>query len=347
MNFELTEERQMLQDSLRRYLAEATGDVWNGLAELGVIGALFSEDKGGFGGTGFDLAVVFEELGRADLDVAVIDNALVPGVVMAFADQDVEHLVSGSEKSVLAHGETAARYDLNWVETRFENGVINGEKSVVVGADSASFLIVSARHSGIAGDPAGIGLYRVEKDAPGLQLRNYEIAQGGMASDISMTDTPCKLLLEKGFDALALATAAGTLAEMAQTLGAMDVSVAMTQEYLTTRKQFGRPIGSFQALSHRLVDVMVAVEQARSMVILAAANLEADAPVRDRHISAAKNLIGRSARLVAEECIQMHGGIGMTEEYALGRYAKRIVMSDHRFGDTDYHLERFIALGAA
>ncbi len=346
MNFELTEERQMLQDSLRRFLAGAPNNVWNGLAELGVIGALFAEDKGGLGGTGFDLAVVFEELGRANLDASVIDNALLPGVVLALADQDVEPLMSGEEKSVLAHSETNARYDLSWVETRFENGMINGEKAVVVGADAANALIVSARHAGKADDPANIGLYLVAKDAPGLQMRSYEVAQGGMASDISMTDTPCKLLLDNGFVALEQAIAAATLAEMAQTLGAMDVAVAMTQEYLTTRKQFGRPIGSFQALSHRLVDVMVAVEQARSMVILAAANLEADDPVRNRYISAAKNLIGRSARLVAEECIQLHGGIGMTEEYALGRYAKRIVMSDHRFGDTDHHLERFIAMGA-
>lgn len=347
MNFELTEERQMLQDSLRRYLAGASGDVWAGLADLGVIGALFPEEKGGYGGAGFDLAVVFEELGRADLDVPLIDNALLPGLLMTAAGQDVEPLIAGGQKIAVAHGETAARYDLNWVETRADGDLLTGEKCVVVGGEAADVLIVSARHSGTADAQDGIGLWLVERDAPGLRLQGYEIAQGGRAAEVSLTDTPGTPLMTEGYAAIVQAMAAATLAEMAQTLGAMDVAVAMTQEYLTTRKQFGRPIGSFQALSHRLVDVMVAVEQARSMVILAAAHLEAEEPVRGRHISAAKNLIGRSGRLVAEECIQMHGGIGMTEEYALGRYAKRIVMADHRFGDTDHHLEQFIALGAA
>ncbi|MGH1414974.1 MAG: acyl-CoA dehydrogenase family protein [Pelagimonas sp.] len=347
MNFELTEERQMLQDTLRRFLSAAQGDVWTELAELGVIGALFREEQGGFGGAGFDLAVVFEELGRADLDLPLIDNALLPGLVLAAAGRDVGPLMSGSEKLALAHGELAARYDLNWVETRALGDCLTGEKSVVVGAETADALIVSARHSGTAEAEEGIGLWLVARDAPGLQMQGYDIAQGGRAAQVSLTNTPATLLISEGFSTLSQAMAAATLAESAHCLGAMDVAVAMTQDYLTTRKQFGRPIGSFQALSHRLVDVMIAIEQARSMVILAAEHLEDDAPLRNRHICAAKNLIGRSGRLVAEECIQLHGGIGMTEEYALGRYAKRITMADHRFGDTDHHLERFIALGAA
>lgn len=347
MNFELTEERQMLQDSLRRYLAGAEGDIWAGLAELGVIGALFSEEHGGFGGAGFDLAVVFEELGRADLTIPLIDNALLPGLLLAAGGQDVEGLIGGAQRLALAHGETAARYDLNWVETRAEGNRLTGEKTVVVGAEDADSLIVSARHSGVACDEQGIGLWLVAKDAPGLQIRGYDIAQGGRAAEVSLTDVEATPLIAEAGSDLAKAFAAATLAEMAQCLGAMDICVAMTQEYLTTRKQFGRPIGTFQALTHRLVDVVVAVEQARSMVILAAGHLGADAQTRDLHIAAAKNLFGRSGRLVSEECIQMHGGIGMTEEYALGRYAKRITMSDHRFGDTDHHLERFIQLGAA
>ncbi|MBO9465177.1 acyl-CoA dehydrogenase family protein [Tropicibacter sp. R15_0] len=347
MNFELTEERQMLQDSLRRYLAGAEGDIWAGLAELGVIGALFSEEQGGFGGAGFDLAVVFEELGRADLTIPLIDNALLPGLLMAAGGLDVEGLIGGAQRLALAHGETAARYDLNWVETRAEGDRLTGEKTVVVGAEDADSLIVSARHFGAACDEQGIGLWLVAKDAPGLQIRGYDIAQGGRAAEVSLTDVEAKPLIAEAGSELAKAFAAATLAEMAQCLGAMDICVAMTQEYLTTRKQFGRPIGTFQALTHRLVDVVVAVEQARSMVILAAGHLEAEAKTRDLHIAAAKNLFGRSGRLASEECIQMHGGIGMTEEYALGRYAKRITMSDHRFGDTDHHLERFIQLGAA
>lgn len=346
MNFDLTEERQMLQDTLRRFLAGATGDVWAELADLGIIGALFGEDQGGYGGSGFDLAVVFEELGRADLQLALIDNALVPGRLLAAAGGDLEALIEGRQKLGFAHSEIAARYDLNWVETRAQGDLLSGEKTVVVGADDADALIVSARHSGSTDQPEGIGIWRVEKNAPGLNIRSYDLVQGGRAAEITLQDTPATLLMSEAYGAITDAMAAGTLAQSAETLGAMETAVAMTAEYLGTRKQFGRPIGSFQALAHRLVDLMMEIEQARSAVILGAAHLQ-DAPKeRDRMLAATKNIMGRSGRLVSEDTIQMHGGIGMTEEYALGRFAKRIAMADHRFGDTDHHLEQFIALGA-
>ena len=346
MRFVQTEERVMLQDTLRRFFADASGDVWADLAELGVIGALFSEDHGGFGGHGFDLAVVFEELGRADLSLPLIDNALVPGRLMLAAGGDVETLIAGTERLAFAHAETAARYDLNWVETRVEGNTLSGEKTVVVGAEEANALIVSARHSGKASDEVGIGLWRVEKDAPGLTLHGYHLAQGGRAAEVTLSNTPGSLLMHDAYTAIADANAAGTLALAAETLGAMEASLDMTREYLGTRKQFGRPIGSFQALAHRLVDLMVEMEQARSAVILGAAHLSDPAQERDRVLAATKNILGRAGRLVAEDTIQMHGGIGMTEEYALGRFAKRIIMADHRFGDVDHHMERFIALSA-
>ncbi|MEP1441834.1 MAG: acyl-CoA dehydrogenase [Hyphomicrobiales bacterium] len=163
-------------------------------------------------------------------------------------------------------------------------------------------------------------------------------------AEVTLSDTPATLLMEEAYRAIAEANAAGTLALAAQTLGAMETSLDMTQEYLVTRKQFGRPIGAFQALAHRLVDLKVEMEQARSAVILGAAYL-ADTPnERDRVLAATKNILGRVGRLVAEDTIQMHGGIGMTDEYALGRFSKRITMADHRFGDVDHKLERFIAL---
>jgi len=153
-------------------------------------------------------------------------------------------------------------------------------------------------------------------------------------------------LMSEAYAAIADAMAAGTLAQAAMTLGAMETAIDMTREYLGTRKQFGRAIGTFQALAHRLVDLMVDLEQARSAVILGAGHLEAAPNERDRVLSATKNIMGRAGRLVAEDTIQMHGGIGMTEEYAIGRFAKRIAMSDHLFGDTDHHLEQFISLSA-
>lgn len=345
MNFELTEERQMLQDTLRRFLAGASGDVWQGLAELGVIGALFDEGQGGFGGTGFDLSVVFEELGRADLVIPLIDNALVPGRLLVAAGESVEELIGGSKRLAFAHTEVTARYDLHRVETTARADRLSGEKTIVIGAEDADVLLVSARHSGDADMTAGIGLWQIAKDAPGLITRGYDIAQGGRAAEVTLNNTPGTPILAEAYDAIAGAIAAGTLAQAAETLGAMETAIEMTRDYLGTRKQFGRSIGTFQALAHRLVDLMAELEQARSAVILGAANLEADSETRDRHLSVTKNILGRAGRLVAEDTIQMHGGIGMTQEYALGRYAKRIVMADHRFGDTDHHLEQFIALG--
>jgi len=189
MNFELTDERRMLQDTLRRFLATASDDVWKPLAELGVMGALFGEDCGGFGGHGFDLAVVFEELGRADLTIPLIDNALVPGRLMIAAGCDIGALIEGTERLAFAHAEVAARYDLNWVETRADGDILSGEKTVVVGCEEADALIVSARHSGAANDEQGIGLWRVEMGAPGLTWQGYELAQGGHAAEVALTNT--------------------------------------------------------------------------------------------------------------------------------------------------------------
>lgn len=346
MNFQPTEERRMLQDSLRRFLTDAQGDVWAGLADLGVIGALFPEDQGGYGGAGFDLAVVFEELGRADSDAALLDQALLPGLMLAAAGGDLAPLIAGQQRLALAHGEVDARYDLGWVETQAKGDRLTGAKSVVMGADGADALLVTARHDGAPDDAHGIGLWRVAPDAPGLRMQAYATMDGGRAAEITLDDVAAEPLMDQAYEALTQAHAAACVAQTAQTLGAMDAAMALTRDYLATRRQFGRPIGSFQALAHRLADMAVALEQMRSGVILAAGHLGAAPPERDRHIAAAKNIAGRAGRLIAEEAVQMHGGIGMTEEYALGRLARRIIMADHRFGDTDHHLERFIALSA-
>lgn len=345
--FDLTEEQTMLKDMLVRFLAEAEGDAWFELAELGVIGALFPEAQGGFGGSGADLAVVFEEIGRACSPVPLIECALLPGLLLGAAGQDLSGVIAGTDKLALAHAEVAARYDLDWVETEVSDGRITGDKAVVTGAPTAARFLVTARHSGAPGDREGIGLYLVDADAPGLSLNAYQTIDGAQAADLTLSDAPATLVLEEALPALERAYAAATLAQCADTLGAMEQAAHMTREYLTTRQQFGRAIGTFQSLAHRLADMMLAVEQARSAVLLAAASL--NGPEQDIDIAACKNLLGRMGRLVAEDAIQLHGGIGMTDEYALGRLAKRIIMADHRFGDTDHHLERFIALskGAA
>ncbi|MFG6568849.1 acyl-CoA dehydrogenase family protein [Sulfitobacter sp. 1A13679] len=377
MNFDLTEERQMLQDSLRRFLRDKydtdtrnrileseTGystEIWEGLAELGVIGALFTEEQGGFGGAGFDLAVVFEELGRAGVVEPLLDSAVLAGGLIADLgteeqQEHIEQLIGGALQLAFAHGEPGSRYDLERVTTSASASgdqiVLSGRKAVVANAEAADMLVVSARESGEAGDRDGISLFLVPADAKGLTVTGYALLAGGRAAEVTLDDVtlPESARLGaagKAFDAIETRTAMATAALCAETLGAMETACDLTREYLGTRKQFGRPIGSFQALAHRMADLLIDLEQARSAVINAAGHLEDDRASRERHVSAAKNLMGRVGRLVAEDTIQMHGGIAMTQEYELAHIAKRITMADHRFGDVDHHLERFIALSAA
>jgi len=377
MNFELTEERQMLQDSLRRFLRDKydtasrnaildsdqgfSSEIWTDLADLGVVGALFNEDQGGFGGAGFDITTVFEELGRAGVVEPFLDTAILGGGLIAALGDDaqkplVDAVIAGSLQLAFAHGEPTSRYDLNRVATSAKQDgsdlVLNGRKAVVVNGEAASYLIVSARESGAVDDEAGISLFLVPADSDGVTLQGYPLLSGGRAAEVTLEDVRLPVTARLGsaggaFPAIAAQVAAANAALAAEALGAMETAAALTRDYLMTRQQFGRPIGTFQALQHRMADLLIELEQVRSAVILAAGHLS-DAPdLRDRHISAARNLIGRAGRLVAEEAIQMHGGIAMTQEYELAHIAKRIVMTDHRFGDTDYHLERFIALSAA
>ena len=222
-----------------------------------------------------------------------------------------------------------------------------GVKTMVLNGDSADQLIVSARTD--ADD--GIALFLIPKSAAGLSVTPYPTVDGGRACDLQLDNVELTndALLRSGVDALnvlELAIARANVALAAEAVGAMETCKNMTVEYLQTRKQFGVPIGKFQVLQHRMVDVMIEMEQARSALINAAASLNDDRLTREKSISALKNLIGRAARLVAEESIQMHGGIAMTWEYALAHYAKRLVMIDHWFGDTDYHLQRYIELSS-
>ncbi|MEP4246844.1 acyl-CoA dehydrogenase family protein [Tateyamaria sp.] len=353
MDFNLTDERQMLQDTLRRYLREKyttnvrngildseTGfspEIWSDLAELGILGALFTEDQGGFGGAGFDIAVVFEELGRAGVVEPVLDSALLSGRLLAAAGKTemVEDVISGVIHLAVAHGEPGGRYDVDHVHTQANGGALTGRKALVMNAEAADHLIVSAR------DGDAISFYLVARGAPGFTIQGYSLLAGGRAGEVTLDNTPATplgLTLKDYEDATALAV----VAINAETLGAMETATGLAKEYLMTRQQFGRPIGTFQALAHRMSDMLIEMEQARSAVINVAGNV--DAANRDLHVSASKNLIGRIGRLVAEEAIQMHGGIAMTQEYELAHIAKRITMADHRFGDTDYHLERYIAL---
>jgi len=377
MNFEHTEDRRMLSDMLRRFVAEqydfATRDglarsergysieLWRRYAELGAIGALFAEADGGLGGTGFDISVVFEALGRG-LALEPFLDALMAGSAIAAAGTPAQRdtldgLIAGALTVSLAHAEPESGYELTQVSTRAEPGsggwVLNGAKAVVAAGEHADLFLVSARSAGTADDESGISLFLVNAGTPGLALRGYGLIDGGRAAELTLDNVqlPPEALLGEagaGYPLLERAVGRGVLALCAEAVGAMDCARDATLEYLRTRRQFGAPLGSFQALQHRMADVLLEIEQARSAVINAAAAVDhPDRATRERALSAAKYTIGRVGTLVAEESIQLHGGIGMTWELPLAHYAKRLVMIDHQLGDEDHHLRRYIALGRA
>lgn len=376
MNFEHTEECRMLDDSLNRFIAEqysfATRDqivktshgfspkIWHQFAQLGVIGALFRETDGGFGGNGFDIAVVFEALGRG-LVVEPFLGAVLAGEAIAAAGNDTQkkvlpQIIDGTLIAALAHDEADNHYELAHTHTRAtrssDGWVLNGTKSVVLHGEQADLFVVAARSAGATEDEAGISLFLVPATTPGVVVRGCPAIDGGRVAELHLNDialgTDALLgTVHQGYPTLERAVGRGILALCAEALGAMEAAKSATLDYLRTRKQFGTLIGSFQALQHRMADVLLEIAQARSAVINAAAAIDADHVTRERALSAAKFSIGRIGTLVAEESIQLHGGIGMTWELPLAHYAKRLIMIDHQLGDADHHLQRYIALGQA
>ncbi|MBS0291062.1 MAG: acyl-CoA dehydrogenase family protein, partial [Proteobacteria bacterium] len=268
----------------------------------------------------------------------------------------LEDIIAGQALCALAHDEPDNHYELNRVATTAkkigDGWVLNGAKAVVLFGDQAQLLLVSARTSGAVGDEAGISLFLVPGDAAGTTARGYGRIDGGHAAELVLTDVrvgaDALLGMEgAGHALLERIVGFGLLALAAESLGAMERAKGDTLEYLRTRKQFGVPIGSFQALQHRMADMLLEVEQARSAVINAAAAIDDDDRVaREKALSAAKYSVGKIGTLIAEEAIQMHGGIGVTWELPLAHYAKRLVMIDHQLGDMDHHLARWMALGA-
>lgn len=362
MDFRPSDDRQMLADTLTRFLADRykidarnriatspegySADIWKQLAELGVIGALFDEAAGGFGGTGFDIAVVFEAIGKA-LVVEPFLGTLMAGRALTSAgghEALLEAAIGGDAILAFADEEPQSRYDLGAIETRAtkagDGWALTGRKAVVPQLEAATDIVVSAK----SGDE--VALFLVATDATGVSIRGYPMIDGGRGGELTL-DGAEAALLATGAEAIGDAIAAGIVALSWEAVGLMDALKQATLDYLRTRVQFGVPIGKFQALQHRMATVALEIEQARSAAINAAAALDSEPRVRDRAASAAKFTIGRVGTLVAEEAIQMHGGIGMTWELPLSHFAKRLTMIGHQLGDEDHHLERYIALGKA
>ena len=363
MNFNHSEDRQMLADTFGRYLQQRypiatrhaisasdagwSREHWAALANLGIVGALFVEHAGGFGGGGFDVAAVFEQLGTA-LVVEPFLSTLMAGRALAKTGGQealLGEVIAGSAILALAHDEPQSRYDLAEIETcgtRDGDGwTLTGAKAVVPQIESATHIIVSARVDD------GIGLFLVAADAAGVTMRGYPMIDGGRGGELALKAAPATLIAEDGLPLIEDAVAAGIVALAWEAVAVMDTIKDSTLDYLRTRKQFGVAIGKFQALQHRMATVALEIEQARSAAINAAAALDEPRTLRERAASAAKFTIGRVGTIVAEEAIQLHGGIGMTWELPLSHYAKRLIMIGHQLGDEDHHLGRFVDLGRA
>lgn len=369
MNFQHDDHRQMLADTLGRYLQQRypvetrhaisgseagwSAEHWAALAELGIVGALVDEAAGGFGGHGFDIAAVFEQLGRALALEPFLGTLMATRALARAGGQEtlIGEAIGGGAVLGFAHEEPQSRYDLAEVATRAQRTgdgwTLTGSKAVVLQAETADRILVSARISGAACDEAGIGLFLVEKGANGLGTHGYPLIDGGRGGELVLSATPAVLVAEEGYALIEEAVAAGIVALVWEAVGVMDMLKAATLDYLRTRRQFGVPIGKFQALQHRMATVALEIEQARSAAIAAADALDGPRAQRERSVSAAKYTIGRVGTLAAEEAIQMHGGIGMTWELPLSHYAKRLTMIGHQLGDEDHHLTRYAALGRA
>ena len=378
MDFDLSAEQQLLRDNVVRLMKERYGfetrktyqsevhgwseALWRAYAEMGLLGAAFAEEDGGFGGGAAETMLVMEEFGRALALEPYFQTVVLAGGVLRRAApaslraELVGAIAAGELTMSLAWAERQSGWDLFDVgATARKDGdfyVLDGEKTLVGQGDSAKKLIVSARLAGARRDKRGIGLFLVDAAAPGLARRGYLTQDGQRAADVTLTQvrvSPPDVLgdPEGGLAVLERVADEAIAALAAEAVGAMSESLATTVEYLKTRKQFGVPIGSFQALQHRASDMVVALEQARSMMLLATMMAgEDDAAERAKAISAAKVQIGRSGRFIGQQTVQLHGGIAMTNEYKLGHHFKRLAMIDLSFGDADYHLERLAGAGS-
>lgn len=370
MDFKHTEERQLLIDALSRYLrdnyslsarldagASASGfnhDKWMGLRELGAVAALFDAEVGGCGGTGFDLMAVFELVGRSLVVEPLLPIAMVASCFANEPDRAGQILL-GEQIVVPAFEESGNRYqavEIETVATKSAHGWrLSGEKTGVPFINSAHQLLVSARTAGTRGDREGLSLFLIPTSMLARQAEACHLLDGGVAGTLALEDVLVSddaLIGAPGeaIEAIDRAEATGIVALGAEALGIMEVLKDAVVEHLQTRQQFGQPLGKFQSLRHRLATCLIEIEQARSSVINAAARLEADSLHRRMASAAAKYTIGTVGTLVAEQAIQLHGGMGMSWELPVAHYAKRLVMIGHQLGDEDYHLARYIALDA-
>jgi pimeloyl-CoA dehydrogenase small subunit len=377
MDFAFSDEQRLLKDSIERLMADRYGfearqrfmkepagwsrELWRSYAELGLLGLPFDEKHGGIGGGPVEIMIVMEALGRALALEPLFATVVLGGGLLRLGGGEamraalMPKIAAGDLILAFAHAERQARYDLADVATTARRDgahyVLDGAKSLVIHGHCADKLIVSGRLAGERRDRDGIGLFVVDADAAGISRRAYPTIDGLHAAEVTLSGVRVeadRIVGEPGraYPLIAQAVDSAIAALAAEAVGAMAVMHEITVEYLKTRKQFGVPIGNFQVLQHRAAEMLIALEQARSMALLATMMAEEpDAIERRKAIAAAKVQIGRSGRFVGQQAIQLHGAIGMTMEYKVGHYFKRITMIDTLFGDADHHLAELARLG--
>ena len=370
MDFDLSEEQGLIADNVARLMKDKysfekrngyrngplgfSEELWAQYAAMGLLGAAFSEQDGGYGGGAVERMLISEAFGRSlALEPYLASVVLAGGAVRHAGSMEqraalIGGVASGELRLALAHAERAAGWNPHDVATSATKDgagfTLNGEKGLVIHGDSAQKLIVLARTAGGRRERSGLGLFVVDAHAEGVSRRGYETQDGQRAAEIGFANVRAEDVLgdPEGAAAALEATLDEAIAALcAEAVGAMSEATEMTADYLKTRKQFGVAIGSFQALQHRAADMIVALEQARSMMYYATMTAsETDAEARSRAMSAAKAQIGRSAKFIGQQATQLHGGIAMTYEYKLGHLFKRMAMIDISYGDADYHLQK-------
>jgi alkylation response protein AidB-like acyl-CoA dehydrogenase len=375
MNFEFSDEQQQLHDTVERYLtdqytfekfrtinASAAGwdkAAWAGLGELGVLALNVPAEQGGLGFGPLETLSVMGACGKSLLLEPFLSSAVIATAVLRACADDpaavdlMTRMASGAAVAVLAHYEPDSRFESQWVTSRARKSgdtyTLEGHKAVVMHAGAADTLLVSARLSGESNDAQGISLFRVPRDAKGLKLDQYPTIDGQRAADVYLkgVEVPAASRLGDEGDALPMIDAAldiGLAALCAEAVGVMQALVDATVAYVQSRQQFGVAIGRFQALQHRIADMLIHLEQARSMSYLAALRCTSAKLERRRALSAAKAVVGQSARFVGQQAVQLHGGMGMTDELIVSHWFKRLTAAELMFGDSDTHLQRYAAL---
>ncbi len=376
MDFSFTQEQVLLRNSVQRFvqdkysfearkaiLASEEGwrrENWRAFAELGLLAAPFAEEYGGFGGGAIEAMIIMEEFGKGLVVEPYLQTVILCGGLINIAGSKAQkaallpQIASGDLVLAFAYAEPQGRFNLADLVTKAEKSgdgfVLNGSKAVVAAAPWADKLLVSARTSGGQRDKDGVTIFIVDKMAAGVNRRDYPTIDGQRASEISFENVRLGAdavigQIGEGLAPLEEVMDRAIAAQCAEAVGCMRVLTDTTVEYCKTRKQFGQPIGKFQVLQHRMADMFMECEQSLSMTYMVNLKLDESETERMKAASAAKVQIGKSGRFVGQQAIQLHGGMGMTDELNVGHYFKRLTMIDAQFGNVDYHLKRFVTAG--